>query len=233
MNYKKEEELVNIKALLFDLDGTLINSEKAFFESFKNVLNNNFNISITMQDYKKYELEQNAMLLRKLRESNLIITDVSDKEIMSLIYKDYEKEFRKIILEGEATNNFNLLRQLKKLKYTLALVTTCRRYYLDILIKQLSLENLFDIIIAREDVKKLKPAPDAYLKTIKFLKLDEKYCLAVEDSKRGIDAAINSNLKVVQVSNFTTIKYKDKRTIQFESANELLNKILELKKLVH
>lgn len=230
MNYKKEE-LFNIRALLLDLDGTLINSEKAFFESFKNVLYNNFNISITMEDYKKYELEQNAMLLKKLREANLNINNVSDKEIMSLIYSDYEKEFRKIILEQEAIDNFNLLKQLKKLKYTLALVTTCRRFYLDILINQLSLENLFDIIVAREDVENLKPAPDAYLKAIEVLKLDKKYCLAFEDSKRGIDAAINSNLKTVQVNNFTSIKYKDERAIQFESANEVLSKILALKKL--
>lgn len=223
------QELESVKVLLLDLDGTLINSEKAFFESFKNILYNEFNILITKDDYKKYELEKNAMLLKKLREVNTCMNNVSDKEIMTLIYNDYEKEFRKIILEEEAVDNFNLLIELKKLKYTLALVTTCRRYYLDILIKKLSLENLFDIIVAREDVQNLKPAPDAYLKAIEYFNVDRKNCLAFEDSKRGIDAAIASGLQVVQVSNFTSIKEKDERAVQFESANKVLSKILKLK----
>jgi len=231
MNYKLKE-LTDVKALLLDLDGTLINSEKAFFESFKNVLYDNFNISITMEDYKKYELEQNAMLLKQLRKNYSNIENISDNEIMSLIYRDYEKEFRKVIFEEESIENFTLLKELKKLKYKLALVTTCRRYYLDILIKELLLEDLFDIIIAREDTENLKPAPDAYLKALECLKLNREYSLAIEDSKRGIDAAINSNLKTIQVNNFTSIKYTDDRCIQFDSANEVLNKILELKRLV-
>jgi len=78
-------ELKNIKALLLDLDGTLINSEKAFCESFKNILKDNYGILITSEDYKKYELEQNAMLLKKLRETNLILKNITDEEIMKYI----------------------------------------------------------------------------------------------------------------------------------------------------
>ena len=101
---------------------------------------------------------------------------------------------------------------------------------MDILIKKLDLKNLFDYIIAREDVKNLKPAPDAYLKVIEFLNLEKKKCLSIEDSKRGIDSAINSGLNVIQVNNFTTLKFIDDRAIQFDSANQVLSKILELKK---
>lgn len=231
MKNNKKIELKNIKALLLDLDGTLINSEKAFCESFKNILRDNYGLSITSEDYKKYELEQNAMLLKKLRETNSILENITDKEIMSYIYNDYEKEFRKIILEKEAINNFNILKELKKLKLTLALVTTCRRYYLNILINELQLNNLFDVIVAREDVENLKPAPDAYLKTIEYLKLKKEDCLAFEDSKRGIDSAVDSGIKTIQVSNFTSIKYNDNRAVQYESANEILNKILKVKRL--
>lgn len=145
-------KLNNINALLLDLDGTLINSEKAFFESFKNILKEKYNISITKEDYKKYELEQNAMLLKILREQYPIIKNITDKEIMSFIYDDYENEFRKIILEEEAIDNFNLLKKLKELKLKLALVTTCRRHYLNILINELKLQNLFDIKIGRAHV---------------------------------------------------------------------------------
>ena len=215
----------NIKALLLDLDGTLINSEKAFCNSFKKVLLNHYNINISNEDYKKYELEQNAKLLETLRIKGLL-TENDDKTIMNHIYEDYENEFKKIILEDEAIDNFRLLKELKKLKLKIALVTTCRRYYLNILINTLNLNELFDIIVAREDVTNLKPSPEAYLKSIEFLDIDKECCLAFEDSKRGIDAAVSSGLTTIQVNNFTTLKYIDERTINFNSANEILNKIL-------
>ena len=123
-------------------------------------------------------------------------------------------------------DNFEILKELKKLKLSLALVTTCRRYYLNILIEKLHLEDLFDVIVAREDVKNLKPSSEAYLKSIDYLGIDKENCLAFEDSKRGIDAAVNCGLKTVQVNNFTCIKYVDDRAINFNSANEVLNKIL-------
>ncbi len=47
----------NISALLFDLNGTLINVEKAFCNSFKTVLKKNYDIDITDENYKKYELD--------------------------------------------------------------------------------------------------------------------------------------------------------------------------------
>ena len=151
-------DIRKLKALLLDLDGTLINSEKAFFNSFKKVLKEKCDLRITMKDYKKYELEQNAKLLITFREKGLI-NNFCDKDIMNFIYNDYENEFKKIILEEEAIENFRLLKELKKLKLKIALVTTCRRYYLNILIDTLKLNDLFGIIIAREDVTNLKPSP--------------------------------------------------------------------------
>ena len=63
-----------------------------------------------------------------------LLNELDDKVIMNYIYNDYEIEFKKIIIEQEAIENFKLLKELKKLKLKLALVTTCRRYYLDILL---------------------------------------------------------------------------------------------------
>ena len=119
-----------------------------------------------------------------------------------------------------------MLKELKKLKLSLALATTCRRYYLNILIGKLQLENLFDIIVVREDVLNLKPSSEAYLKSIIFLGINKENCLAFEDSKRDIGAAVNCGLQTIQVNNFTSIKYFYGRTINFNSANDTLRKIL-------
>ena len=121
-----------MKALFLDLDGTLINSEKAFSNCFVDILNNEYGANVTLHDYKKYELEQNALLIEYAKKSNMISYNISDKEIMSLVYEAYEEYFKDIIKEAEAIDNFRLIKLLKD-KYYLGLITTCRRHYLDIL----------------------------------------------------------------------------------------------------
>ena len=215
-----------IEALLLDLDGTLINSEKAFFESLKEILER-FGITITKEEYKRYELEQNAMLLKVLRASCNNLDSVTDTEVMAQIYENYTDQFLKVIEESEAKDNFDLLTKLKLQGYILALVSTCRRGYINMLLKAHNIENLFDFIVAREDAKKLKPDPEAYYMALNYLNLNPNNCLAIEDSKRGIDAAIAANIKTIKVDNFTEIKYHDDRVIEETSCNEVLRKLLK------
>ena len=218
--------MIIIKGIFLDLDGTLINSEKAFSKCFIDVLNNRYNASVTKEDYKKYELEQNAMLINYIRSTSSILKNISDKDIMSLIYDNYIDYFIDIIKEKEAISNFEILRELKNQGYILALVTTCRRYYLDILNKELDIYHIFDSIIAREDVRYLKPNPEAYLLALEEANVDVIDSIAIEDSKRGIDAAIECGFKTIKVDNYTEIKYHDARTIEEESANKVLKRIL-------
>ena len=67
----------NINTLLFDLDGTLINTEKEFYMSFYEVLLNNYKIKIDEKIYKECELDKNATLLDTLRNNYEIIKSVS------------------------------------------------------------------------------------------------------------------------------------------------------------
>ena len=219
----------NIKALLLDLDGTLINSEQAFYKAFEYVLDHYYHVSITKEEYKRYELEQNAKLLDFKRQEYSSIKDISDDEIYALLYEEYMRFFEQIILEEEAKDNFRLLKKLKRQGLTLALVTTCRWIYLNKLIETYDLSDTFDFIIGREDVKPilLKPNPEAYLITLKKLGLNPNECLSIEDSKRGIDAALAAGIKTIKVDNFTDIKYKDERTIEEESANKILRKLIK------
>ena len=178
-----------MKAILLDLDGTLINSEKAFSRCFVDVLNNKYSCNVTLADYKKYELENNALLIDYCKKSGMISNNISDNDIMSIVYDRYEDYFREIIKEDETKSNFSLLRELKK-DYLLGLITTCRRYYLDILDGEEKIYELFDIVIAREDVKALKPNPEAYLKALEVLGIDSSEAISLEDSKRGVDSSV-------------------------------------------
>ena len=213
-----------IRGILFDLDGTLIDSESAFSNCFIDTLNNDFGAKLSLEDYKEYELEQNSRLISYAKKSEMIDDDISNSYIMNIIYNRYEKYFIDIIKKEETKRNFELIRTLKH-DYLLGLVTTCRRYYLDMLNKEENIYELFDVIIAREDVKNLKPNSEAYLKALSSLNLSNNEVIAIEDSKRGVDSAINANVRTIKVNSFTKRPYTDNRTIEEENIESAIRRI--------
>ena len=82
-------DLNRIKVLLLDLDGTLINSEKAFCKAFIDVLNNYYKITVSTEEYVRYELEQNTMLIKQKQKEFPKLRNISDKEIMEKGNNDY------------------------------------------------------------------------------------------------------------------------------------------------
>lgn len=209
------------KYLLLDLDGTLINSEKAFFESFKKVLQTHYSVDISRKDYEENELKKNANLIISLKESGKISQDVKDADIMNLVYKEYEKEFDNVVVEESSVANFEILKQLKEKKMKLGLVSTSKRSFINILVKKLEIPDLFDTIVAREDVKNLKPAPDAYIEAMKILNAQPNECLVIEDSARGIAAAVDAGLKVIKARDYSGIAVPD-NILEFDKISRIL-----------
>lgn len=216
-----------INTLLFDLDGTLINTEKEFYKAFYDILFHNYSIIINENLYKKCELDKNATLLDTLRISYDSIKNVTNEEIMDKVYSCYKQKFSNLVKSDEVVKKFENLKILKKKGYTIGLVTTCKKIYLNILIETLKIEDLFSCIIAREDVINLKPNSEAYLKALKTLEKNTFETIAIEDSKRGIISALNAGLKVVKVDEYTTIKFSDNRCLEIDSVDELVEKIID------
>jgi putative hydrolase of the HAD superfamily len=221
----------NITALLLDLDGTLINSEKAFYESYKEVLKKNYKINIDPKMYKSCELDKSATLLDTLRLSNNSILNISNNEIMDKVFSCYTIKFIKIITGDKVIKRFKILKKLKEKSYKMALVTTCSKYYLNILITKLNLMGLFDYIVAREDVENLKPANDAYLLTLDKLKILPDECLVLEDSERGIRAACNAKIKnIIKIEEYTKVQFNSNMCLSLKSVDDVLKKLLILNK---
>ena len=216
-----------INTLLFDLDGTLINTEKEFYKAFYDILFHNYSIIINENLYKKCELDKNATLLDTLRISYESIKNVTNEEIMDKVYSCYKQKFSNLVKSDEVVKKFENLKNLKKKGYTIGLVTTCKRIYLNILIETLKIDDLFSCIIAREDVINLKPNSEAYLKALKTLEKNTFETIAIEDSQRGIVSALNAGLKVVKVDEYTTIKFSDNRCLEINSVDELVEKLID------
>ena len=66
------------------------------------------------------------------------------------------------------------------------------------MLEKLNISKLFDIVISREDVEKLKPDMQGYVKAMKKLKVNPYNCIAIEDSKRRIIAATSADIKTIR-----------------------------------
>ena len=128
-----------LTTILFDLDGTLINSEKKFFESFRSVLFSKYNYNISYNEYEENELKQNANLIKKLKDMGVINQNESDEIIMKNVYMEYEKRFLELLDENEVVLNFELLKRLKNKGLRLALVSTSRKKFINILLQKLKI----------------------------------------------------------------------------------------------
>ena len=146
----------NINTLLFDLDGTLINTEKEFYMSFYEVLLNKYKIKIDEKIYKECELDKNATLLDTLRNDYEILKNVSNEKIMKEVFSCYTAKFTEAVMSNETKEKVECLKRLKNSGFTLGLVTTCMRRYLCTLIEKLNIYDLFDALRKRTERRKFE-----------------------------------------------------------------------------
>ena len=179
-----------IKAVIFDMDGVLVDSEPVYQEATVNVLES-LNIKATKEDLLK--LAGGSSL-----HFNKFIQDVSDgsiscedfNKICDQYYLDNPVKYEEIMFPHVRET----LNCLKDNGYILALASSSKEYEIENVLKRCDLKDYFKLIISGEAFKESKPNPEIYLTCIKKLNLEANECVAVEDSEYGIKAAKGDGL---------------------------------------
>ena len=179
-----------IKAVIFDMDGVLVDSEPVYQEATINVLDS-LNIKATQEDLLK--LAGGSSL-----HFNKFIQDVSKgsiscedfNKVCDQYYLDNPVKYEKIMFPHVRET----LDYLKDKGYILALASSSKEYEIDNVLKRCDLKDYFKLIISVEVFKESKPNPEIYLTCIKRLNLEAKECVAIEDSEYGIEAAKKAGL---------------------------------------
>ncbi len=182
------------KAILFDLDGTVVNSEPLHLKTFRECLKP---LGIRIQTSRWY------------RE----FTGIGSRAIMAILFRDFgiKKEvtpwvegrkrlFQKYVLAGKLKTIKGVrafLREVKRRKIKTAIVSGGHNTNINAVLKKLKLDAYFDVVIGSEDVIDRKPHPEGFLKATQLLKVKPKECVAVEDSPAGVMAAKNAGVKIV------------------------------------
>ena len=166
-----------IKAILFDLDGVLMNSIDAWHHTYNGIIAHFNKKPMTKKDFQKIfgnTIEKNVRM----------IVNISTKEANRLAIKYFKKNIMYVRIFPETKS---VLKKLSK-KTKIGLITNTPRKILNPVLRHYKLKKYFDIIVTVDDVKKGKPAPDMALKACKMLKVIPKNAILVGDTKNDMIA---------------------------------------------
>lgn len=183
---------MKLAAVIFDLDGTVLDNEDEYGEAFRQVLK-----SLGKKVKAKYPhtagigVKENwPRLLAKYR----LKTDRSVEELAQRTQSAYLKLLPKV----ESKKGFEkFIKDLKDSGIMTALATSNAWWIVEEVLEKLNLERFFDVVTTGEEVDYKKPDPDLFLLTAKKLGLEPDEILVIEDSQAGIEAAHRAGMKVV------------------------------------
>jgi pyrophosphatase PpaX len=180
---------MKIKAILFDVDGVLVDSNNIIIDVFKKVARD-FKLKV-YTDKKIKELSG-----KTLAEIIEILWPDFDLDIFA---KTYREQFIKKVMHS-FEGSVETLHKLKKSGFKLGIVSSKLRFFTKKNLKESGYDmKWFDVIISCEDTKNHKPCPDPILLACKKLKLKPKEILFVGDAKFDYDAAKAAKVNFVGV----------------------------------
>lgn len=192
----------NIKAVIFDMDGVLVNSQpyhfkadidtmkeygvykdQKFYEAFAGT------VTIDRMNTLKKMFNINVPVNNMVQRREQMIIDVIDNEDIKAV--DGIPEF---------------LKAIKECGLKTAVASSSSYELINMVLKKTEIDKYFDSLTSGSDVKNGKPAPDVFLLAAERLNVAPENCIVVEDSQNGVIAAVEAGMKVIGYINPTSGK---------------------------
>ncbi|MGM0837495.1 MAG: HAD family hydrolase [Bacillota bacterium] len=194
-----------MKAVIFDFDGLIIDTETIWYESFKEVMMQEHQHELSIKDYSTCIGTSSSVLYEFLQEAVPELEKERIKELTDACYM--EKAKRPDLRPG-------VLAYLKAAKMNglkIGLASSSGREWVVGYLKKLEIFSYFETIVTRDDVGKVKPDPALYIKALQNLGIDGKEAIAFEDSLHGSNAAMAAGIHCIVVPNPVTshLEFRD------------------------
>jgi beta-phosphoglucomutase family hydrolase len=179
-----------VKAVIFDLDGTLVDSEPNYSEADDKMLAEYGIAELDTEMKNKYVgIGTKEMMedIKKIYHINESIANLVAKK--NKYYLEIAKKNTPVFPEMH-----KFLKFLKSNNYPLALASGSSPEIIDTVLTITKLKEYFDVVLSAEQVENGKPAPDVFLEAAKQLGVASENCLVVEDSQPGVEAAKNASM---------------------------------------
>jgi beta-phosphoglucomutase family hydrolase len=185
-----------IKAVIFDLDGVIAETEHVHIQAeIETMLKHGVKIT-------ENELHQYTGTTAKQMFTNLMGKYRLNVTFDEIFNEKEEIMFRLLEKEVQPTNGvIGLLRRLKQMKIKLGIASSSNKRLIEYVLKKLEITPLFESVVGAEDIVNSKPNPEIFLTCARKLHADPKECLVVEDSKLGVEGAKKAGMKCLGYRN--------------------------------
>lgn len=181
-------------AVIWDMDGVLADTEPLHAETYVRIFGD-MGLDLTIEQYRRMvtmgEMSVKDVYLKIGGDPGLWDEAMEKKGALIKDLLERSGEMRPGVL--------SLLKSLKKNKVPTALATSAGKRSVGIILDRFDLWGYFDEIVVWQDVQASKPAPDAYIIAARKLGVKPKDCVALEDSPRGVLAAIRAGMKCIAI----------------------------------
>ena len=204
--------LLNYKAIIFDLDGVLVSTDNCHYLAWKQLADEEniyFDRDINERLRGISRMESLEIVLERSERKYSYVEKQEMAERKNSYYVSLVKKIdSSALLEGA----LDFVSYVKEHAIKTAIGSSSRNT--NLILKQTGIDSLFDIIVDGNHIKNSKPDPEVFLKAAELLGIPSSECLVCEDADAGVEAAINAGMHVLAVG-----YAKDNKKVTFSALN--------------
>ncbi|TCP29972.1 putative hydrolase of the HAD superfamily [Scopulibacillus darangshiensis] len=205
-----------IKAVIFDFDGLIIDTESAWYEAYRHVLEGH-GVTLPLEIFGRAVGTHDSTLYDYIHSQG---KDGLEREV---IEQETAKHYHTLMVSPALRDGvLDYLEAAKAAGLKIGLASSSGRDWVQGYLEKLNILSFFDTIKTRDDVKQVKPDPELYIKAVGALDVRQEDVLAFEDSLNGLKAARAAGLACVIVPNPVT------GHLQFEDFSHRLSSMKEM-----
>ena len=186
------------KAVIFDMDGVIIDSEPMHYEVFKKYIKE-LKISVPEEEYNTFIGTTDRQIYTYLKEKYNLKDTV---EVLESNYVARYTEYLKGERDEKPIHGVDILiKDLYSHNVKLAVASSARKENIETVLNMFNLNKFFNVKLSGQEVSKAKPNPDIFLRAASLLEVSPHECIVIEDSNNGVRAAKAAGMKCIGYKN--------------------------------
>lgn len=187
-----------IRAVICDLDGLLADTEKLHMRAYQETLAA-LGLHLSRDEYIVNWIRYGDGIASYIERHRLPLVAADVRASKAARYRE--------LIQAEAEAMPGALPFLRRVKgqRRLALASSSLRGDIDVVLDRLAAGDFFEAVVSANDVRRVKPAPDIFMRASELLGVEPSHCVVVEDAQKGVEAAYSAGMMCIAVPNEYTL----------------------------